>query len=227
MIASHRGRRPVIDPAAYVDPGAEVRGDVTVEAGTAVLAGAVLTAEGGPVSVGSESVVMEGAIVRGVPGHPCRLGSHVLVGPGAHLAGCTVEDLSFLATGVTILNGSRVGRLADLRINAVVHCRTVLAPSTTVPIGWVAVGDPAEVLPPSAHERIWSIQRTLGFRDVAFRMEDLPRPQFMERMTRRYAEELARHRGDQPLRTHTKPPGDRERFFFAWRELVQRLWEGT
>jgi hypothetical protein len=32
-----------------------------------------------------------------------------------------------------------------------------------VPIGWVAVGDPAHILPPSEHEQIWSIQQTLDF----------------------------------------------------------------
>lgn len=226
MIASHRGLRPRVDPTAYVDPGAHVRGDVTVGAGTAVLAGSVLTAEGGSVSVGSECVVMEGVVLRGVPGHPCRVGSHVLIGPGAHLAGCEVEDLSFLATGVTVLNGSRIGRLADVRVRAVVHCRTVLPPSTTVPIGWVAVGDPAEVLPPGDHERIWAIQRTLGFRDAAFGMGELPRPRFMEEMTRRYARALSRHGEDRPVQPRRRPTEVHDAGG-AWRELVRRLRDGA
>lgn len=227
MIASHRGQRPSIDPSAYVDPASEIRGDVCVEAGSVVLAGAVLTAEGAPVSIASDCIVMEGAVLRGVPGHPCRVGSHVLIGPGAHLAGCEVEDLSFLASGVTVLNGARIGRLADVRVNAVVHCRTSLPPSTTVPIGWIAVGDPAEVIPPGDHERIWSVQRTLGFRDAAFRMGDLPRHRFMEEMTRRYARALARHREDRPVRlsrSTTENPGD---VGAAWRELIRRLWDGA
>jgi hypothetical protein len=70
-----------------------------------------------------------------------------------------------------------------------------------VPIGWVAVGDPAEIHPPEAHDRIWDVQRTLGFRDAAFQMGDLPRDLFMERMTRRYARALARHRYDAPARS--------------------------
>ncbi|MFW6078115.1 MAG: gamma carbonic anhydrase family protein, partial [Gemmatimonadota bacterium] len=183
----------------YVASDARVCGDVEIGPGGAVLSGAVLTAEGGPVSVGKCCVVMERAVVRGVPGHACELGDHVLVGPGAHLAGCAVEDRSFLATGVTVLNGARIGRLADVRINAVVHVRTRLPPETTIPIGWVAVGDPAEVYPPGAHDRIWAVQRTLRFRDAAFRMDDLPRERFMEEMTRRYARALARHRDDRPL----------------------------
>lgn len=47
MIASHRVLSSRIAPTAYIDPGADVRRDVSVGAGAAVPAGAVLTAEGG------------------------------------------------------------------------------------------------------------------------------------------------------------------------------------
>jgi len=33
-------------------------------------------------------------------------------------------------------------------LHATVHLRTRLEPGATVPIGWVAVGDPASILPP-------------------------------------------------------------------------------
>lgn len=201
----HRERRPRIHTTAFVSPAAHVYGDVDVAPGAAVLAGAVLTAQGGPVSLGAHAIVMEGAVLRGTPGHPCRLEDHVLVGPGAHLAGCHVEELSFLATGVTVLNGARIGRLADVRINATIHTGTRLPDETTVPIGWVAVGDPAEIHPPSAHDRIWAVQRTLDFRQRAFRMGDLPRERFMREMTRRYGRALRRHRDDRPLDTPDPP----------------------
>jgi hypothetical protein len=32
-----------------------------------------------------------------------------------------------------------------------------------VPIGWVAVGDPAQIFPPDRHDDIWRIQRELDF----------------------------------------------------------------
>lgn len=183
--------------------------------GAVGLAGAVLTAEGGAVSVGAYCVVMEGAVLRGTPGHPCHTGQHVLVGPHAHLTGCHVDELAFVATGVTIPTGASIGRLADIRINAVVHARTRLPPSGTVPIGWVAVGDPVEILPPLAHDAIWEVQRALGFRDAAFRMDDLPRERFMADMTRRYARSLGRHRADRPVEGREES---------AWSSLRDRLW---
>ena len=48
-------------------------------------------------------------------------------------------------------------------INATMHPRARLEPGSTVPIGWVAVGDPAQILPPDQHEKIWEIQKALDF----------------------------------------------------------------
>ena len=39
----------------------------------------------------------------------------------------------------------------------------MLPAGATVPIGWIAVGDPAEILPPDQHERVWAIQKPLDF----------------------------------------------------------------
>ena len=38
--------------------------------GSAVLFGAVVTDEGGPVKIGSDCVIMENAVLRGTPKHP-------------------------------------------------------------------------------------------------------------------------------------------------------------
>jgi carbonic anhydrase/acetyltransferase-like protein (isoleucine patch superfamily) len=48
---------------------------------------------------------MEQAVLRGTARHPVRLADHVLVGPHAHLTGCTVEDSVFVATGACVFNG--------------------------------------------------------------------------------------------------------------------------
>lgn len=43
-----------------------------------------------------------------------------------------------------------------------------VAPDTTVPIGWIAVGDPARPFPPDAHEEQWEIQEALDFPGTVF-----------------------------------------------------------
>jgi len=200
MLLEHQGRRPRIHPTAYVAPTATVCGDVTVGAESRVLFGAVLVAEGGPVTIGRHSIVMEQAVVRGTARHPARLGDHVLVGPHAHLSGCTVEECVFVATGASVFNGARLGARAEVRINGVVHVNTALAADATVPIGWVAVGDPAQIFPPDEHERIWAVQKPLDFPGTVFGLERPPEGQsLMPELTRRYTRALAAHRGDHVL----------------------------
>ena len=200
MRIEHQGVEPRIDPTAWVAPTATVCGDVRIGAESRVLFGAVITAEGGPVEIGRSCVIMENAVVRGTGPHPTRLGDHVLVGPGAYLTGCFVADDVFLATRSTVFNGARIGMRSEVRINGVVHLRTVLEPQSTVPIGWVAVGDPAEILPPDQHERIWSIQEPLNFPRTVFGLERVPEGEtIMPALTERYVRALARHRGDRPI----------------------------
>src|SRR6266849_8423140 len=91
MLLEHQGKRPRIHATAYIAPTATVCGDVTIGAESRVLFGAVLVAEGGPVAIGGHCIIMEQAVLRGTARHPIRLADHVLVGPHAHLSGCTVE----------------------------------------------------------------------------------------------------------------------------------------
>lgn len=197
MLLEHRDKRPRIAPSAYVAPNAVVCGDVVIGDHSRILFGAVLTAEGGSVEVGHHCIVMEQALIRGREGHPTRLGHHVLVGPNAHVNGATVEDEVFLATGVAVFPGARVGRGAEVRINAVVHVNSVLEPNVTVPIGWVAVGDPARLFSPERHDEFWPIQRQLDFPGTVF---GIPREEATTgRVTERYAELFGFHRADRLL----------------------------
>ena len=163
MLIEHLGKRPVIDPTARIAPTAVICGDVTVGQSTSVGFGAVLTAESGPIVVGRECVIMENAVIRGTKRHPATVGDHVLIGPGAYLSGCAIRDCAFLATGSRVFNGGVVGARAEVRINATVHLLTKLLEDATVPIGWVAVGDPARILPPEAHQEIWAMRARLNF----------------------------------------------------------------
>ncbi|MFE1902691.1 gamma carbonic anhydrase family protein [Streptomyces gardneri] len=200
MLIEHEGQAPSVHPTAYVAPTATLSGDVRVGPGCRILFGAVLTAEGGPVELGEGCIVMENAVLRGTHRDPLTLGRHVMVGPMSSLAGCTVEDEVFLATGSRVFNGARIGTRSEVRINGIVHLRTVLPADATVPIGWVAVGDPARILPPNDHGEIWKVQRALDFPGYVFGLE---RPaegeSLMPAVSERYGRALARHREDRVL----------------------------
>lgn len=163
MLINHRGAQPIVDPTAYVAPNAVLCGDVHIGAGARILFGAVLTAEDGRVDIGDRTVVMENALVRGRRRTPARLGDDVLVGPHAHVNGALVEDGAFLATGAAVFPGAVVGAGSEVRIHAVVHVNSRLASGTTVPIAWIAAGDPAQLFSPDRHDELWAVQEPLDF----------------------------------------------------------------
>lgn len=196
MLVRHRDRSPAIDATAYIAPSAVIVGDVRIEAGARVLHGAVITAEDGEVVIGENTVVMEHALVRGRSGHPARIGAAVMIGPHAHVNGSTVEDDVFIATGASLFPGSRIGSGAEVRINGVVQVNTVLQPGAVVPIGWVAVGSPASILPPDRHDEIWAIQRELDFGGTVY---GVGRDVSMRELMRRQSEYYGSHADDQIL----------------------------
>ena len=198
MKFEHLGASPRIHPEAVVAPTAVISGDVVIGPGCQILHGAVITAEGGAITLGENVIVMENALIRATSANPVHIGDHVLVGPMASVSGATVADEVFLATGTRVFNGAKIGLRSEVRINAVVHLRTILAPETVVPIGWVAVGDPVQILPPDKHEEIWAAQRELDFPGYVFGL-DRETPDLMVQLTERYGRGLARHANDRRL----------------------------
>jgi carbonic anhydrase/acetyltransferase-like protein (isoleucine patch superfamily) len=201
MILEHGGRRPGIDPSARIAPNAVICGDVIIGPDSSVGFGAVITAESGKVTIGKNCVIMDTAVIRGVRNNPVSIADNVLIGPRAYVVGCAIESEAFIATGATIFNGARIGRNAEIRINAIVHLRTVLAPEAMVPLGWIAIGDPARILPPEKHEEIWAIQKELDFPKYVFGVDRPPQGEsIMPIIMPRYARALRHwHENDREI----------------------------
>ena len=196
MILEHRGAAPTIDLTAYVAPTAVVCGDVHVGPEARILFGAVVSAEDGRVEIGSRCVVMENALLRARRAHPVRIEDDVLIGPHAHVNGDAIGAGAFIATGAALFPGARIGAGAEVRINGVVHVNSALPEGGLVPIGWIAVGDPATVLPPERHDEIWAIQEPLDFPGTVYGLSRSA--QARERMERQAAW-FAAHRDDREV----------------------------
>lgn len=197
VFVEHRMKRPQVSESAYIAPTAVLCGDVKVGPHSRVLFGAVITAEGGPVEIGANCVVMENAVLRGVSAHPTRLGDHVLVGPHAHLTGCVIEGESRIATGAMVFNGARLGLGAEVEFHAVVGVNTVVPAGMAVPMGWFAGGDPAELVSPDDWPRIQALLGPLDYPGTVFGVGENDRT--MPDIARLYARSLALHRKDHLL----------------------------
>lgn len=197
VFVRHRLKSPKVAESAYIAPNAVLCGDVTVGPHSRVLFGAVITAEGGPVEIGAHCVIMENAVVRGVPQHTARLGDHVLVGPHASLTGCVIEGDTRIATGAVIFNGSRIEVGAEVEFHAVVYVNTVVPAGTAVPMGWFAGGDPVELVAPGEWGRIRDLIGPLDYPGTVFGAAGTDSA--VPDIARRYARGLALHSRDTVL----------------------------
>jgi carbonic anhydrase/acetyltransferase-like protein (isoleucine patch superfamily) len=133
------GKRPQLDPDAYVAPTAALIGDVRLAAGASVWFGAVLRGDDSWIEVGEGSNIQDNAMVHCSEDMPTIIGSNVTVGHNALLEGCVVEDGALVGTGAIMLQRSRLGA------GAMLAAGSVLGEGQEVPAGYLAAGVPAKV----------------------------------------------------------------------------------
>ena len=115
-------------------------GDVTIGAESSVWYGAVLRGDMAPIVIGSQTNLQDGTIVHVDDDAPCRVGSRVGVGHRVILHGCTVEDDCLIGMGSVLLNMVHVGA------GSVVAAGAVLPEGMQVPPRSLVMGVPARVV---------------------------------------------------------------------------------
>ena len=140
MLRPYRGRLPVIDPTAYIDPSAQVIGDVEIGEESNVWMNVVIRGDVNHIRIGRRSNVQDGTIVHVMHDtHPTVIGDDVTIGHGAIVHGCTVEDRVLIGMGAILLNGARVGADSIVAAGSLVPERLVIPPRSLV------MGSPASV----------------------------------------------------------------------------------
>jgi carbonic anhydrase/acetyltransferase-like protein (isoleucine patch superfamily) len=129
-----------IHPTAFIAPTAAVMGDVTIGAESSIWYGAVLRGDLAPIVIGSQTNLQDGTIVHVDEDVPCRVGSRVGVGHRVILHGCTVEDDCLIGMGSVLLNKVHVGT------GSVVAAGAVLPEGMQVPPRSLVMGVPARVV---------------------------------------------------------------------------------
>ncbi len=139
MIRAVPGRAPRVHPDTWVDPTAQVIGDVTIEAGASVWPGAVLRGDqDNYVRLGRNSNVQDGAVLHVTPQHPCIVGEGVTIGHRAVVHGCVIKDHARVGIGAIVLDGAVVEEGAQVGAGALVP------PGKVVAAGWLVMGVPAQ-----------------------------------------------------------------------------------
>lgn len=134
-----RHRPELVDPAAFIAPGAVVLGDVTIGSQSSVWYGAVIRGDCEAIRIGEGTNVQDGCILHADPGFPCTLGNRVTVGHAAIVHGATVEEDCLIGMKAMVMNGAKIGRGSIVAVGAIV------TEGMEIPPGSIAMGQPAKV----------------------------------------------------------------------------------
>jgi carbonic anhydrase/acetyltransferase-like protein (isoleucine patch superfamily) len=136
-IVEVNGLTPTIGEDVWLAPTAVLVGDVRLGDRANVWFGTVLRADYSHIDVGAGTSIQDNAVVHCAEDLPTIIGREVLVGHGAMLEGCVIEEHALIGMGAIVLQRARVGARAMVAAGAVV------GEGAEVGAGMLAAGVPA------------------------------------------------------------------------------------
>lgn len=128
-----------VHDSVYIAPSAVVEGQVTIGAESSVWHGAVIRGDSDTISIGARTNVQDNVVIHCSKERPCVVGDGVTIGHGAIVHGCTVGDNTLIGMGAIILDGARIGS------NCIIGAGALVRQRGEIPDGTVAFGSPARV----------------------------------------------------------------------------------
>jgi carbonic anhydrase/acetyltransferase-like protein (isoleucine patch superfamily) len=146
-------RSPNVDPDAYVDPSAQVIGDVTIGAGSSIWPQSVARGDQNSIRIGRRTNVQDNSVLHVAPGYPLVIGDNVTIAHRCVVHGCTVMDNCRIGIGAVVLDGAVIEEWAQVAAGALVPAGKV------VPAGWLVMGVPAKPVRKMSPEELEDIRQ--------------------------------------------------------------------
>ena len=137
MIRSYRGALPKAAPSAYIDPSAQVIGNVTIGERSSVWCNTTLRGDIQSITIGEETNIQDNSVLHSDLDMPLTIGRRVTVGHKVILHGCTVGDGSLIGMGATVLNKAVIGN------DSLVGACALVTEGKSFPDRSLIVGSPA------------------------------------------------------------------------------------
>jgi carbonic anhydrase/acetyltransferase-like protein (isoleucine patch superfamily) len=142
MILPFGGRSPRIAASVFVAPTATIIGDVSIGEDSSVWFGAVLRGDTGRIEIGARTSVQDNAVIHTSEHRPTIIGEDVTVGHGAVLEGCTIERGALVGMNAVVLHDAVIGA------ESLIAAGSVVTDGTKIPPRSVAAGAPCQVRKP-------------------------------------------------------------------------------
>ncbi len=132
------GALPDVAADAFVAPGAQVIGSVTLGSQASVWYNCVLRGDVAPITIGARSNIQDGSVVHVTTRqYSTIIGSDCLVGHLAIIHGCELHDHSFVGMGAIVMDG------CVIEIDGMLAAGALLTPGKRVPTRELWAGRPA------------------------------------------------------------------------------------
>ena len=142
------GKKPFADRNAFVHPEAVLVGDVKIEAGCYIGAGAVLRGDIGSIRVGKGSNVQENCVIHTFPDKATILHPETHIGHGCILHGCEICSYVLVGMGCIIADGVKINSYC------LIGAGSFVAFGEEIPPNSVATGSPAKVIKEISSEQL-------------------------------------------------------------------------
>ncbi len=139
MLISLPDRRPRVAARCFIAPNAAVIGDVSIGEETGVWYGAVIRGDINRIAIGHRTNIQDLCVVHVEASHALTIGDEVTVGHRAILHGCTIGSRVLIGMGAIVMNGAVIGDECIVGAGALVTEGVVIPPRSLV------LGVPAKV----------------------------------------------------------------------------------
>ncbi len=139
-LARHLDAKPRIHETAFIAPGSDLIGDVTIEAEASVWFQTVLRGDINRIVIGPRSNVQDGAVVHLADDYGAFVGELVTIGHKAILHACTIGDEVLVGMGAIVLDGAEIGA------RSIIGAGALVTGGKKIPPGSLVLGSPAKVV---------------------------------------------------------------------------------
>ena len=141
MLYSLGDKVPRIASDAWIAPGADVIGDVTLGAESSVWYGSIVRGDVHSIRIGKQTNIQDLSVIHVTGGKfATTIGDRVTIGHRVLVHGATLMDDSFVGMGATLLDNVTVEPFGFVAAGALVP------PGFVVKGGWLALGSPAKLV---------------------------------------------------------------------------------
>jgi len=139
------GKTPLVDPAAFVAPGAQLIGDIEIGPEASIWYNCVLRGDVNRIRIGARTNIQDGSVLHvdsprpGNPaGHATIIGADVLIGHMAMVHGCILHDRAFVGLGAIVMDG------CEIEGDSMLAAGAMLTQNKRIPSGQLWAGRPAK-----------------------------------------------------------------------------------